>query len=98
MVDQYRTAEVTRLVTNGAKNACSILYAAAARAADAMGFNKIQTYILANESGTSLRAAGWVMEEETSGGNWNHSWRKGRREDQPMEPKQRWAKTFGRNL
>ena len=57
--DQYRVAEVTRLVTDGTKNACSFLYAAAARVAREMGFDKIQTYILVSEPGTSLRAAGW---------------------------------------
>ena len=36
--DQYLTAEVTRLVANGTKNACSILYASAAKACRAMGF------------------------------------------------------------
>lgn len=92
MCDQYRIAEVTRLVTDGTKNACSMLYSASARAATAMGFEKIQTYILASEPGTSLKASGWELEAETSGGNWNHSWRKGRREDQPMERKQRWSR------
>ena len=93
-INQYAVAEVTRLVTDGTKNACSSLYAAAARAAQAMGFDKIQTYILDNEPGTSLKAAGWTFECYTSGGNWNHSWRKGRREDQPMVPKARWGKVF----
>ena len=93
-VDQYRVAEITRLVTDGTKNACSILYAACARAAEAMGFHKIQTYILEDEPGTSLRAAGWVYEGNTRGGNWNHGKRKGRREDQPMCVKQRWSKVF----
>jgi hypothetical protein len=91
-VPQYTVAEVTRLVTDGTKNACSFLYAACARAAAAMGFHKIQTYILASEPGTSLRAAGWEMEATTSGGDWNHGPRKGRRVDQPMGEKQRWAK------
>ena len=93
-LDQYRIAEVTRLVTDGTKNACSILYAAAARVAKEMGFTKIQTYILESEPGISLIAAGWTHERNTEGGNWNHSWRKGRREDQPMQPKQRWGKVF----
>jgi hypothetical protein len=93
-VDQYMVAEVTRLVTDGTKNACSILYSAAARAAQAMGFDRIQTYILDTEPGTSLKASGWTFEGYTSGGNWNHSWRKGRREDQPMSPKARWGKVF----
>jgi hypothetical protein len=57
-----------------------------------MGFQEIQTYILNDESGTSLRAAGWSLRAVTQGGNWNHSWRKGRREDQPMQAKQRWGK------
>jgi uncharacterized protein (DUF779 family) len=92
MIDQYNVAEVTRLVTDGTKNACSFLYSAAARAAKAMGFDYIQTYILESEPGTSLKAAGWELDGTTSGGNWNHSWRKGRREDQPMVPKQRWKK------
>jgi hypothetical protein len=91
-IDQYAVAEATRLVTDGSPHVCSFLYAAAARAAKAMGFSKIQTYILDSEPGTSLRAAGWQFETSTNGGDWNHSWRKGRRTDQSMVPKQRWAK------
>jgi DNA polymerase len=71
--DPYRTLEVTRLVTDGTKNACSILYAAAARIAREMGFTKIQTYILQNESGHSLKVSGWVWESDTPGGDWNQS-------------------------
>lgn len=92
MVDHKKVLEVTRLVTNGTRNACSILYAAAARAAKAMGFEKIQTYILEDEPGTSLFASGWEPEAITSGGDWNHGERKGRRTDQPMCAKIRWAK------
>ena len=51
--------EVTRLVTDGAPGACSALYAAAARVGRELGYRRIQTYILATEPGTSLRAAGW---------------------------------------
>lgn len=94
MTDQRRVVEVTRLCTDGTAGACSALYAAAARAAKEIGYDKIQTYILESEPGTSLKASGWTYEQTTSGGNWNHSWRKGRREDQPMCAKQRW----GRNL
>lgn len=92
--DQYTTAEVTRLVSDGSKNVCSFLYAAAARAAKAMGFSKIQTFILDDEPGTTLRAAGWVMETTSPGGDWNSPSRGGRRTDQPMQPKTRWAKVF----
>ncbi len=92
--DPYLTAEVTRLVTDGTRNACSILYAAAARACAAMGFEKIQTYILESESGTSLKASGWRFDGMTSGGDWNHSKKYSgkRRVDQPQCPKQRWVK------
>lgn len=93
MIDQYTVAEVTRLVTDGSPNACSILYAAAARTAKAMGFKKIQTYILHSEPGTSLRAAGWELElADAGGGDWNAPSRGGRRTDQPMDKKSRWGK------
>lgn len=89
--DPYHVAEVTRLVTDGTKNACSILYAAAARACKAMGFKSIQTYILQDELGTSLKASGWVKVADTAGGQWKHT-SGPRRTDQPTEPKQRWEK------
>ncbi len=92
--DQYRVAEVTRLVTDGTRNACSFLYGASARAARAMGFDKIQTFILESESGTSLRAAGWEMVAVSPGGDWNTPTRGGRRTDQPTEPKTRWERRF----
>lgn len=97
--DTYLTAEVTRLVTDGTYNACSILYAAAARACTAMGFKKIQTYILYTELGTSLKASGWQLVSVTQGGDWNHSKaNKGtRRIDQPQKQKQRWEKILNAN-
>jgi hypothetical protein len=64
MTDQYLVGEVDRLVTNGHEHACSKLYAACARAAEAMGFHEIQTFILKSESGTSLRAAGWTEDKD----------------------------------
>lgn len=93
-LDPYLTAEVTRLVTDGTYNACSILYGAAARACAAMGFQRIQTYILETELGTSLKASGWQLDGHTSGGDWNHSKKLAgkRRTDQPQGPKQRWVK------
>jgi hypothetical protein len=87
-----KVAEVTRLVTDGTPNACSMLYAAAARAAQAIGFERIQTYILEEEPGTSLRAAGWTHEGTFGGGQWKHTDGKPRRTDQPIGMKGRWAK------
>jgi hypothetical protein len=71
MRDDGVTAEVTRLATDGTKNACSFLYGASARAAFALGFKRIGTYILAAEPGTSLAAAGWRMIGETPGRSWS---------------------------
>ena len=86
--------EVTRLCTNGTRNACSALYGAAARVARAMGYARIQTYILDEETGVSLRAAGWTNEGAAGGGQWKHTDGKTRRTDQPTGLKGRWSKTF----
>jgi hypothetical protein len=69
--DDGVTAEITRLATDGTANACSFLYGASARAAFALGFKRIGTYILATEPGTSLTAAGWRMIGETPGRSWS---------------------------
>ena len=86
--------EVTRLCTDGTPNACSALYSAAARAGKALGYSRIQTYILATEPGTSLKAAGWTDEGEAGGGQWKHTDGKPRRTDQPIELKRRYARTL----
>jgi hypothetical protein len=93
LTDYRSVLEVTRLVTNGHKNACSILYAAAARVAREMGYEKIQTFVLDTETGTSLVAAGWQLEGLTSA---SHTWnnRDGRRDDQPKTPKRRYSKVL----
>lgn len=71
MRDDGLTAEVTRLCTDGTKNACSFLYGASARAAFALGFQRIGTYILASEKGGSLVGAGWKLIGERGGGSWS---------------------------
>ena len=93
-IDQNRVAEVTRLVTDGTPHVCSKLYAACAKAAEAIGYNWIQTSILENETGTSLKAAGWQFDHMIKGRNWNCPSRGGRRTDQPMCDKQVWVKTL----
>jgi hypothetical protein len=86
--------EVTRLCTDGTANACSMLYAAAARAGKALGYQRIQTYILATEPGTSLKAAGWTDEGDAGGGQWVHTDLKPRRTDQPTAIKRRWIRAL----
>lgn len=83
-LDDGFTLEVNRLCSDGTKNACSILYAAAARAARAMGYRKIITYTLDTESGASLRAAGWTNAGLAGGKAWTGS----RRPAQPLYPAQ----------
>lgn len=86
MRDDGITAEVTRLCTDGTKDACSFLYGASARAAFALGFKRIGTYILASEPGTSLTGAGWRLIGQTKGGSWSRPSR-GRDDKHPTEPK-----------
>ena len=69
-LDNGLTLEVTRLCTTGEKNACSMLYAAAARAAKAIGYRKIITYTLDTEDGASIRAAGWMCAGTAGGKRW----------------------------
>ena len=92
MTDQKNICEVTRLATDGTKNACSFLYAQCARAAQALAFREIQTFILDGEPGTTLKAAGWECVGPSSGGDWNRPSRGGRRTDQPQQPKTKWRK------
>ncbi len=70
-LDDGLTAEVTRLCTDGTKNACSKLYAASWRIAKQMGYQELITYILDSENGTSLRAAGWRCLGSAGGKSWN---------------------------
>ncbi len=70
--DDGFTLEVTRCcVQEGTPNACSMLYAAAWRAARALGYQRLITYTLPSEGGASLRAAGWRVVGQTRGGEWS---------------------------
>lgn len=71
MLDDGWTLEVNRTCTDGAKNANSMLYGAAWRAAKALGYRKLITYILPEEGGASLRAVGWKCLGERGGGSWS---------------------------
>lgn len=71
MNDDGATLEITRLASIGTRNACSFLYGAARRAAFALGYNRLITYILDTEPGTTLRAAGFRLIGKRGGGSWN---------------------------
>ena len=83
------TAEVTRLCVVDAPNACSMLYAAAWRAARAIGYRRLVTYTLPEEGGGSLRAAGWRLVGEAGGGSWSRKDRP-RVDTHPTQEKLRW--------
>jgi hypothetical protein len=69
--DNGLTLEVNRTATDGTKNANSMLYGAAWRATKALGYGRLITYTMANESGASLRAADWrVVAELKASAGW----------------------------
>lgn len=71
-LDNSWTAEVLRVaVLEDTPNACSKLYAACWRAARAMGYRKLVTYVLDSEPGTSVLAAGWKCVAKTKGRSWD---------------------------
>jgi len=71
MLDNGWTLEVNRCCTNGTKNACSMLYSAAWKAAKALGYRRLITYTLPEEGGASLKASNWKCLGLRGGGNWN---------------------------
>lgn len=91
-LDDGYTLEVNRLCTNGTKNACSMLYAAAFRAARSMGYRRVVTYILEHEPGTSLRAAGFTCEGAAGGLTWDGRSKPKNDNQYPHEMKTRWVK------
>ena len=90
MLDDGLTVEVTRLCTDGAPNACSLLYGASRRVAKEKGYRRGLTFILDSETGTSLRAAGWDFHGPAGGGSWSRPSR-GRDDPIPTSRKQRWG-------
>lgn len=70
-LDNGWTAEVLRCVTDGTKNACSALYGGCRRVAFAMGYRRLLTYTLKDETGASLVAAGWKEIGSSPGRGWN---------------------------
>lgn len=86
--DDGWTLEVTRCATDGTKNAPSMLYGAARRAAFAMGYKRLITYTLQSEPGTSLFASGWRCIGSAGGGSW----------DKPSRPRVQKASTEQKTL
>lgn len=86
----WRNAEVIRVATDGTRNACSFLYSRAKRAAQAIGYRRVLTKTLKEESGDSLRAVGAKEVGETRGGQWDRANRKRRKREVYDQAKIRW--------
>lgn len=90
-LDDGLTLEVNRCCTDGTRNACTMLYGAAQRAAKALGYKRLFTYTLESENGSSLRASNWICDGPAGGTHWT-----GQRYEQTEmvlgEMKVRWRK------
>jgi len=86
MLDDGVTGEVTRVcvVDHAPKNTCSFLYGRCWRIWQQMGGTRMITYTLQEESGSSLRGAGWkiVGEVKPEKSGWDRANRK--RDWQPI--------------
>lgn len=89
-LDNGLTLEITRLCTDGTPNAASKLYGACRRVAFTMGYERVITYTLDTEPGTSLFAAGWKLEGSAGGGSWSRPSRE-RETKHPIQLKKRWS-------
>jgi hypothetical protein len=87
------TVEITRIATDGHRNACSRLYGALCRAAAAVGYRKAVTFTRLDEPGSSLRAAGFTDDGVTKEQSWNRPAR-GRHADKSQV--RRWVRRLDR--
>jgi len=90
LLDDGLTLEILRVCTNGKRNANSMLYGRVAKIARLMGYEKIITYTLTKESGTSLRAIGAKQESIVKPAGWNRPNRKRQNQKVYFEEKIRW--------
>lgn len=76
-----------------AASVCSMLYAAAWRAARELGYRRMLTYLLRDEPAVTLRALkgmGWKFVRITEGGSWDRPTRP-ITDKHPTGPKQLWV-------
>jgi len=91
--DDGYTLEITRCCVKSGiyKNGVSKLVSSVYQAGKALGFKKIISYILDEESGTSLKACGFHLDRLSEGGSWNSQTRR-RIDKAPIGPKKKWIK------
>ncbi len=87
---------ITRVATVEHRNACSKLYGAICRAAEALGYYEAWTYSLPEEPGDSLRGAGFEDMGITKGGEHNRPSRARAPAKRP-DKKRRWLRVLAPN-
>lgn len=88
--------EITRsCLADGHEHAASALLGRLRRVAQALGFERMVTYTLESETGSSLRAAGWVQGEIFDAAEWSAPSRPRMPATYAMERKIRWWRNTG---
>lgn len=91
LLDDRKTLEILRVCTDGTKNANSFLYDKCRKIARLMGYEKVITYTLEKESGSSLKAIGATAEQSSRPHGWNSTARTRINQDVYFEQKKRWS-------
>ena len=93
-LDSGKTLEINRLCTVGTKNAVSKLCSYVIKYAKLKGYEKVITYTLMSENGSSLMASNFILEKENAGGlSWDNKDDK-KRKYKSKELKKRWGYTI----
>lgn len=87
-LDDGCTLEITRVASDGTRNACSALLGACRRESRRRSIKRLVTYTLPSEPGISLRAAGFRADGMTAGGRWDRNGRP-RQDAHPVQRKLR---------
>ena len=90
MADDGLTLEILRVCTDGTRNANSMLYGRVKKIAQVMGYKKVLTYTLAEESGSSLRAVGAQKDGLVKPQEWSREKRKRETQNIYKKEKIRW--------
>ncbi len=89
-LDDGKTLEILRVATDGTPNANSFLYGRVKRIGQLMGYTKILTYTLEEESGASLRAVGAKPTGPLESHEWGNPNRPRKSQNVYHKPKYRW--------
>lgn len=97
-LDDGWTLEINRLCTDGYPNAGSFLCGAAWNAVKSIGYQRLITYTLPDEGGSSLKAVGWKNEVRHIGHQWNCQSRPRKEQELYLLDKYRWEVSRGEKL